>query len=112
MLHSAIAVIKPSGGSRAEWTAWGMPSVFVALVLARPWWLRGHGYRTFRRRLLSELEGGIQFPEGTEGSLSFTGPGAALGCTVPSVHRYRVSSCGNKMARERQQQFTHVRCRD
>jgi len=46
----------------------------------------GSGYRTFRRRLLPELEGTIQFPKGTEDSLSSTGPGAALGSTLPPMH--------------------------
>jgi len=30
---------KPSGDSSAEWKAWGIPSLFVALV--RPWRLHG-----------------------------------------------------------------------
>ena len=32
MLYISIAVIKPSGDSSAQWKAWGIPSVFVALV--------------------------------------------------------------------------------
>ena len=43
-------------------------------------------YRTFRGSLLPEPEGVIQFPEGTEGSLSVTGPGAAVCSTLPLAH--------------------------
>jgi hypothetical protein len=32
MLYISFAVKKPSGDSSAQWKAWGIPSVFVALV--------------------------------------------------------------------------------